>query len=43
MFIAVSLIIDALEDMQLLISTKDSKLTPGILLDTKLMKSNNYL
>ncbi|XP_021944325.1 peripheral plasma membrane protein CASK isoform X3 [Folsomia candida] len=35
---AVSLIIDALEDMQLLISTKDSKLTPGILLDTKLMK-----
>lgn len=33
-----SLIIDALEDMQLLITSKDAVLPPGILTDTKLIK-----
>jgi len=35
---AVSLVIDALEDMQLLITPRDTTLPPGILGDSKLMK-----
>lgn len=37
-FAAVSLVIDALEDMQLLITPKDAKISPGVLNDTKLLK-----